>query len=602
MKACPFCFEQVRDEAIRCGHCTSILKPGKADVKTASPFENNQAVYTIDRDLLRSVKYSGWCLVVLVVAGIIFYFYGFHIHPLPLRPDPTKYSVELDSDVIRFATFAASVLAVFITVGLFLYGFEIKSVAKEARDSLGQIRQARTDADQVLKETQQKSGSIDEEIASVKERSQVAMDEIQAAIKQIDDLRQTVQLNQTKIETTNKELQGLWEEAKGKAQKIDQRYQATLQRGHSTRRKDQTGRVDREVFYSVPQLARLYDFPGELDGAGQCIGLIELGGGYEESDLDAYFQAFNLPRPVVTLVSIDGATNNPEDDSASQVALDIETAGAVSPGARIVVYIAPNTAEGFLNAVTAAVNAKENRPSILSISWGSPEEQWQLQALARFNGALQQAALTGITVLCACGDEGVTDGLQDGQPHVSFPASSPWVLACGGTRLSTSRDVIDSETVWNDPDSGATGGGVSGIFEVPAWQSVVNALTTPAGKRGRAIPDISAHASVRPGFSIFVHGRQVIVGGTAGATPLLAGLIARINQGLGRNLGYFNPDLYQRIGPQGAFRDIVYGDNGTKDVKGYAAGPGWDAASGWGSPNGRKLLDVLRAAADSNVH
>jgi hypothetical protein len=147
--------------------------------------------------------------------------------------------------------------------------------------------------------------------------------------------------------------------------------------------------------------------------------------GYIESDLDAYFGQLKIPKPHVTSVSVDGAKNHPTGDLGGpdgQVTLDIEAAGAVAPGANIVAYFAPNTGRGFLDAVLTALADKENRPSILSISWGQPEVGWQAIVRKQLDEAFKRAAITGITVLCAAGDRGVTDGIDDGEPHVDFPA------------------------------------------------------------------------------------------------------------------------------------------------------------------------------------
>ncbi|MFZ0746576.1 MAG: S8 family serine peptidase [Terracidiphilus sp.] len=586
----------------------------------AAPVSEDKVVYSIDRDLLRFAKYAGVCLLVLLVVGIVLYLYGFHISKLPPKPDQVTYSFILDADLVRFAKFAASVLAIFFTVGVFLYGFEIKRAAREARDSADSTRQARYDVgkakDEMAKDQEQSKQLLEQTeqlIASARERTQSAKDEIEKTLvdvrQQIQTLQSEVQITKTMIQTTNQEMQSLLESALAKTQAIDRSYESAAQKNKSAERKEKPGRTKkgRDEAYTVSELVRLYNFPQEFDGQKQCIGLIELGGGYLDSDMDTYFDELNIPKPQISLVPVDGAVNDPEGPGASQVTLDIEVAGACAPGARLVVYLAPNTTNGFINAITTATNDKENRPTILSIAWGASEDSWDKRGLAALNRAFQDAALSGITVLCAAGDGGVTDGHQDAQPHVDFPASSPWVLACGGTRLLRSGETIASETVWNDGDGVATGGGVSETFVKPDWQSWVSAPVSPAGAPGRAIPDVAAHASTTPGYSIIHRGNKVIAGGTSATTPLWAGLIARINQGLDRNdgvdrnLGYFNPVLYQKFGPMGVFRDIVQGDNGTKDVKGYPAGPGWDAASGWGSPDGRKLLEALRAETDAKV-
>jgi uncharacterized protein YjbI with pentapeptide repeats len=360
-----------------------------------------------------------------------------------------------------------------------------------------------------------------------------------------------------------------------------------------------SGGDSRTASFSVSDLARLYNFPTGVTGHGQIIGIIELGGGYRDADLNKYFSTAGLPRPSVTSVSVDGAKNTSRGDPNSadgQVELDIEAAGATAPGAQIVVYFAPDTNEGYADAIAAAAHDTVHKPSILLIDWGSTEKNWTPQALRAVNDALKFAATSGITVVVPSGDGGASDGVSDGKPHVNFPASSPWVLAIGGTELRASGSSIVSETVWNNGDQGgATGGGVSDIFPRPDWQSQVSVPQSPDGQPGRGIPDVAANASPLTGLRVLVDGQVIVIGGTSATAPLWAGLIALINEGLGRNVGYINPVLYQKIGPGGAFRDIQKGTNGNSKLKGCSAGPGWDACTGWGTPDGKKLLDALKS-------
>ncbi|HLW48906.1 MAG TPA: S53 family peptidase [bacterium] len=344
------------------------------------------------------------------------------------------------------------------------------------------------------------------------------------------------------------------------------------------------------VSYTPPQLATLYDFPTGAAGQGQCIGIIELGGGYKSTDLNTYFGQLKLQTPDVVAVSVDGGQNAPSgpDGPDAEVDLDIEVAGAVAPGARIVVYFAPNTDRGFLDAVTTAVHDSTNNPTVLSISWGAPEVDWTAQAMTAMDQAFQEAAAVGVTVCCAAGDSGASDGVQDGRPHVDFPASSPFALGCGGTRLSSSGTDIMSEVVWNDPGDGATGGGISQQFPLPSWQANAGVPPSPtAGFKGRGIPDVAGDASPTTGYAVLVDGVSTVIGGTSAVAPLWAALCALINQRKGKPVGHLNPVLY-RLAGQGAFHDITQGTNGD-----YQAGPGWDPCTGLGSPDGTKLMNAL---------
>jgi kumamolisin len=356
------------------------------------------------------------------------------------------------------------------------------------------------------------------------------------------------------------------------------------------------------VSYTAPQIAKAYSFPTGVTGKGETIGIIELGGGYTSSDLSTYFSNLNIsPAPTVIAVSVDGGQNAPTGDTSgpdTEVMLDIEVAGAVAPGARIVVYFAPNTDAGFLDAISQAAMDTVNKPSILSISWGGPESSWTAQSLQSFNSALQSAAAVGVTVCVACGDNGSDDGVGDGQDHVDFPASSPYSLACGGTKLTISGSSISSEVVWNEQSSneGATGGGVSGTFPLPTWQANANVPVSknPSGFKGRGSPDVAGDADPSTGYQVEADGQSFAVGGTSAVAPLWAGLVALFNQSQGKPVGYLNPTLYQNGESGGAFRDITSGNNGD-----FKAAKGWDPCTGWGSPNGAALLTVLGGASPS---
>jgi kumamolisin len=226
----------------------------------------------------------------------------------------------------------------------------------------------------------------------------------------------------------------------------------------------------------------------------------------------------------------------------------------------------------------------------MSISWGAPEDSWSAQARDAMQSALEDAAALGLTVTVAAGDSGSGDGESDQQPHVDFPASSPYALACGGTKLTASGGSIGSEVVWNESAAGegASGGGVSGIFPLPAWQQGVAVPKAPGGTAGRGVPDVAGNADPLTGYQVLVDGVMQVIGGTSAVAPLWAALIARCNQKLGRAIGDPHVALYQ-IGSR-AFGDITAGNNGA-----YAAASGWDACTGFGSPRGEALLSALTA-------
>lgn len=347
--------------------------------------------------------------------------------------------------------------------------------------------------------------------------------------------------------------------------------------------------------FSPMVLADLYGFPAG-DGVGECVAIIELGGGYRSADLQAYFAAIGIsPAPDVSAVSVDHAMNLATGDATGpdgEVMLDIEVVGAVAPAARIVVYFAPDTDAGFLDAITTAAHDTANRPSVISISWGGPEVSWTAQAMTAFDNALQSAAAMGITVCVAAGDSGSSDGAGDGVDHVDFPASSPHVLACGGTSLTAANLAISGEVVWNDgATGGAGGGGVSACFALPVWQAGLTVqkagLTSPLTMRG--VPDVSGNADPDTGYNVRIDGVDTVLGGTSAVAPLWAGLIARINAAKGGSVGLIAPALYRA---PASMRDIVQGSNGD-----YAAAIGWDACTGLGSPDGARIAAALQAVA-----
>ena len=349
-------------------------------------------------------------------------------------------------------------------------------------------------------------------------------------------------------------------------------------------------------YFTPPQLAKIYNFPANT-GKDQTIALIELGGGYNTSDLETYWKQLGLNPVSVISVAVGNAQNSPQGDPNSadgEVALDIEVAGAIAPAARIVVYFAPNTDQGFLDAINAAIHDQANKPSVISISWGAAESEWTPQAMNAFNAAFHDAALLGISVCAAAGDNGSSDGEQDGYNHVDFPASSPWVLACGGTRLVANNGVRQSETVWNDgTNGGATGGGVSSHFSKPAYQSAIH-VPKPAGtvnSTGRGVPDVAGVADPETGYAVIVDGQEGVVGGTSAVAPLWAALIALCNEQLGKNLGWFHPKLYGTVWKHKGFHDITSGNNGT-----YKAASGWDCCTGLGTPNGQAILSLLKTS------
>ena len=365
-----------------------------------------------------------------------------------------------------------------------------------------------------------------------------------------------------------------------------------------------------------PQVAQLYNYPGNLNGSGENIAIFAFNGGsspdprggYKLSALQTYFErVLGGTTPSITDVVVQGPGNNPgpdtqasgqQGDSTGEVMLDMCVVGSVAPGAKIFMYFTEFTNQGWVNALHDAI-ADNNQISVISISYGNPEKDpnsaWTSMGVQVVNQAMQAATAKGITICCASGDDGSSDGAARGS-EVDFPASSPFVMGVGGTKLVASNSgtpQITSETVWNElmQDEGAGGGGISAMFTKPSYQDGVSVppSANPPHRIGRGVPDVCAVADPVTGVVIMhIDGQHLEpIGGTSAAAPLWASLIARLNQGLNARCGFLNQLLYTKF-PTGVLHDITVGNNGA-----YSAGPGWDACTGLGSPDGQKLLKAL---------
>jgi kumamolisin len=355
--------------------------------------------------------------------------------------------------------------------------------------------------------------------------------------------------------------------------------------------------------------AQRYHFPTEfggvsLDGSGQTIAIVELGGGFRTSDLKAYFQEISVPLPSVVAVAVDGGRDHPignPDSADGEVMLDIEVAGAVVPKATFAIYFASSRAsDGLFAAISAAVHDTERNPSVISISWGGPEDPGDQQGEKAYHELFMAAAALGITICVASGDHGTADldaEHWDGKIHVDYPAVDDLVLGCGGTQI----DDQGNDVVWNDgtpfngnvPGGGgwASGGGISRTVAVPAYQENANLpVSIDTGQPGRGVPDIAMSAT---NYFTRVDTSEGASGGTSAVAPLMAALVARLNQAKQKNVGFLNPLLYAHVG-DGVVKEVTIGTNAIADtVQGYNAGPGWNACTGLGTPDGTAILNNL---------
>ncbi len=316
----------------------------------------------------------------------------------------------------------------------------------------------------------------------------------------------------------------------------------------------------------IPELCQEYDFPLGASGAG-TIGLIELGGGYNPSDLTIAFQMMQLPAPNIIDVSVDGTKNSPGGPADMEVALDLQVIGGsfaycTGKPANIKIFWTQDIAAGVAAAAGAGC-------ATCSISWGDNEEAWGPVALQAMNTAARSAGEAGMATFAAAGDNDADDG--NSAPSVDGPACCPNVIACGGT----SKPKIGIETVWNNNPGSAsgegTGGGYSSVFAWQSWQ--LGAARGPKGL-GRMVPDVAACADPETGYQIWLNNQLQIIGGTSAVAPLYAGLVASLSAkpGLLGAKFFKNPSW---------FNDITSGGNGT-----YSARIGPDPCTGLGSPIG----------------
>jgi kumamolisin len=396
--------------------------------------------------------------------------------------------------------------------------------------------------------------------------------------------------------------------------------------------------------FTPAQLAEHYRFPAQ-DAAGERIALFQFGGGYVEDDIEAFARKASLHLPNIRAIGIRGADgikvkNAPlradqmkalatawkESPTFAQLSaaaganldafmasleatMDIELSAALGGGADIDVYFAPQGADGWRRAIYAAIGepyagsgATSRRPAtVISISWGENESAFDTMKLRLIHNALNAAELKGVAVCSASGDRGSANVMGDTtHANVNFPASSPAVLAIGGTRIMPSRQEI----AWKGELFGAavaTGGGMSGFFPRPAWQQGPKFValkdtwksSNESGFVGRWVPDVSANAAFESGVEILCGGQRLVGGGTSAAAPLWAALLARGASALGHPLAGLNAWLYAHnesvcVGVQDGDNDV-----GAGDIPWFRATVGWDACTGFGVPNGVALLQKL---------
>lgn len=324
--------------------------------------------------------------------------------------------------------------------------------------------------------------------------------------------------------------------------------------------------------FTPVDIAELYDFPLYFRGANRNIAIIELGGGYRQDELEYYFLNYlkNDNMPTIIPIPLDGATNNPKDPISEKVMFDIEVAGAIAKCSTIVVYFAPNNDLGFYDAIYFAITNLNYRPCCLSISWGAPESENTSTFMESVNLLFKEGVKNYMNIFCSSGDSGSSDGLPG--LNVDFPSSSPYAIACGGTKIIVENKKIVNEIVWS-----GSGGGYSNIFTKPAYQDIEGTQ--------RGVPDLAGNADPDTGYIILYNKELKVMGGTSAVASLYAGLNAICSQALG-SVRFFNDIIYKYENE--VCYDIVEGSNGP-DGK-WDAKVGWDACTGNGRIYGVRFL------------
>jgi Subtilase family len=343
--------------------------------------------------------------------------------------------------------------------------------------------------------------------------------------------------------------------------------------------------------WSVKDICAAYEWPDpkqkQVSGGGK-IALIHLAGGWLQADVKKFFVDQGLPglAPTPTDRSLDPDVKNSKletpNEADAEVALDVQLAGAAyalatDKPATIMVYWTKDLTAGL-------VAATADDCDVCCITWGADEQTWGRAADA-FNAAARAAVDRGMIIVAASGDNDSSDG-GPSPSNVDFPASSPYVIGCGGTTLGKppkGAKALREEKVWNDepgdPDGDGTGGGVSEFFPIPDWQ-----LGTLQATR-RIVPDVAAHSDPASGYRIVIGGQDQVVGGTSAAAALYAGLFAAF----GPKRGFILPELYKN---PVCFNDITDGNNGL-----FRALIGPDACTGLGSPRGARLSERIGSDA-----
>jgi kumamolisin len=323
--------------------------------------------------------------------------------------------------------------------------------------------------------------------------------------------------------------------------------------------------------FDAAEIAAYYGFPARYDGTGTTIAVVSSYGGFRQSDLDTYFAYDGRPVPPIDVVGVDGAVNDPDaaPDANGELVLSLEMLGSMAPGARLAVYVAPNTEQGVIDGLSTAIAARSPVTDVLCLTWALDEATIPGMTARVLNDLMEDATVLGLPV---CAPAGLWDG---GRFRPTAPASHPLVLACGATRAARAGTGL-AERPMTDAAIPAAG---SSLWPMDQYQArALGRSGRDAG--GRLVPDVCALADPRIGYRCYLDGQWASVTDVGTAACTWAALLARLRQALGRPFGMVSA-VTTVLGPGGALHQLP------------GAGPGWDSRTGWGAPDGERLLAHL---------
>ena len=353
-----------------------------------------------------------------------------------------------------------------------------------------------------------------------------------------------------------------------------------------------------QASYTTSQIAARYHlndlYAAGIQGDGVTVAVYELEP-FSSSDVAAFQSCFHTSSSVST-VSVDGGAGS--GSGSGEAAMDIEDVIGLAPHANVRVYEGPATGSGAYDTYARIVS--DNVAKVVTTSWGLCEADQSPGTAAAESTLFQEAAVQGQTILASTGDLGSND-CSNHRRSVDDPASQPWVTGVGASSIHST-----GETVWNN-SYGATGGGVSSVWARPAYQAAAaqsesSVSCGTAGTSCREVPDVAANGDPNTGYVIYYDGQWNTMGGTSISTPTWAALTALADSSpacAGHPVGFANPALYKLAATAyGAnFGDVTSGANGYDHVAGFSAGPGYDMASGLGTPNARSIVPALCGGA-----